>query len=492
MNSLKQILKKIKSPLWVGVLVLIVAVVVIIFSSTILYNRTVALLTQNLRDRILTISITAADIDARDLAALQTEEDWKKPEWVTVVNRLHKAKYSNKDVVFMYIFRKSAADPTKMEFVADADSINPFANTATDTSKYIDVNRDGKIEPDGPDKLQWPGQPYPEATDIPETFEAYNGALTSKDIYTDDYGSVITGYAPIKDDAGNTVAVLASDVKANDLFTITTQTLRPFVVFIIFLTVIISILTIIIIFAWMRHAKFLEKSNDEKSEFISFASHQIRTPLTSIKGYASTILEGDYGEINSAAKDAIQKILVRSNDVVGLIGQYLNKSKMELGQLEYDMQEFDVAELLTLVVKGFEPNADQAKVVLTLVVDTAFTYSIMADKGKIKEALGNLIDNSIKYTPTGSVSVFLSRKDNSVQVKISDTGVGMSPETIQDLFKKFGRGKNAAKTNILGNGIGLYLAKTFIDAHKGKIWAESEGEGKGSQFYVELPTVHNF
>src|SRR3989338_10982496 len=116
-----------------------------------------------------------------------------------------------------------------MEFVADADSINPYANTSEDPSMFVDVNRDGKIEPDGPDKLQWPGQDYPEAIDIPEAFEAYSGALTAAELYEDSYGQVLTGYAPIKDANGNTVAVLATDIKADDFFTVTRQTLYPFV-----------------------------------------------------------------------------------------------------------------------------------------------------------------------------------------------------------------------------------------------------------------------
>jgi signal transduction histidine kinase len=364
---------------------------------------------------------------------------------------------------------------------------NPFANDTLNTSYNVDVNRDGKIEPDGPDKLQWPGQQYPEAADIPETFAAYNGPITSANLYTDEYGSVLTGYAPIRDGNGEVVAILATDIKADDFFTITTQTLRPFLSFILFLTLIITFLTMIIIYVRRRYTKFLEKSNDEKSEFISFASHQLRTPLTSIKGFASMLLEGDHGDINPEVRDALQKIMVRTNDMVSLIGQYLNKSRMELGQLKYDMNEFDMVDILTQVAKGFKPNADQAKLGLTLSIAAAQSYRIRADQGKIKEVIGNLIDNSIKYTPQGAIRVALSRIEQTIRIAISDTGVGMNEATLHDLFKKFSRAKDASKTNILGNGLGLYLAKTIVDAHHGKIWAESAGKGKGSTFFVELP-----
>ena len=167
-------------PVWFGMFVFVATLIIIVLSSRILYNQTVNLLTENLRERLLTISITAASsISASDLDQLRVEGDWRNPAWARVVNTLNRAKYDNDDVVFMYIFRKTENDATQMEFVADADSINPYANSGEEGTWLVDVNRDGIIEPEGPDKLQWPGQPYPEAVDIPEAFNAYFGPLTS-------------------------------------------------------------------------------------------------------------------------------------------------------------------------------------------------------------------------------------------------------------------------------------------------------------------------
>jgi sensor histidine kinase regulating citrate/malate metabolism len=224
--------------LFLSILVLLLIIGVTVVTSTFLYQRTSQILTDNLRQRLLAISITAAsNIDAKDLSELRVEADWKKPEWGKVVKSLHSAKYSNDDIVYMYIFRYTpdpTDDPMEMEFVADADSIFPYANVGTDTSKYVDVNRDGKIEADGPDKLQWPGQPNNDTDVIPEAHEAFKGPTTVKELYSDDYGTVLTGYAPIKDETGKTVAVLATDIKANDFYTIAQQTLGPFIFFISF------------------------------------------------------------------------------------------------------------------------------------------------------------------------------------------------------------------------------------------------------------------
>src|SRR3989344_3590655 len=143
-------LSKSHMPIYIGIIVLLVLIATFIFTSIVLYRHTVNLLTENLHERLLTISITAAaNIDANDLESLQIEEDWQKPEWSRVVSKLNKAKYSNKDIVFMYIFRKTAEDNIQMEFVADADSINPYANTDEQSVNDVDVNRDGRVEADG-------------------------------------------------------------------------------------------------------------------------------------------------------------------------------------------------------------------------------------------------------------------------------------------------------------------------------------------------------
>lgn len=495
--------KKIKNPISIGFLLLSISIIVVIFASRALYERTVELLTENLRERILTISITAAaTVDSNDLEALQIESDWQKPEWSRVVNKLHRSKYSNKDIVFMYIFRKKKDNLNAMEFVADADSINPYANENGDTSTYIDVNRDGIIEPDGPDKLQWPGQDYPEAADIPEAFEAYDGPITSKELYTDAYGTVLTGYAPIKDEYGNTVAVLATDIKADDFFTITRQTLQPFLIFIVLLTAIISILEIIIIYSWSRYANSLEELNNQvrianeklkeldqlKSEFLSLATHQIRAPLTAIRGYASMILQGDYGQISSQTKDAVDIINKSTVNLIDIVGEFLDISRIEQGRMIYNKEKFDIRELVKEVVSELKPNVDKAKLSIEEHLPTEGSFVVDADKGKIKQIMGNLIDNAIKYSLRGEIDVEVSEAENGkVKVSIKDSGIGIAPEEIGKLFAKFSRTKDAHKTNVTGTGLGLYIAKKMLEAQSGNIYVSSEGVSKGSTFSIELP-----
>jgi signal transduction histidine kinase len=230
----------------------------------------------------------------------------------------------------------------------------------------------------------------------------------------------------------------------------------------------------------------LKELDQLKTEFVGLATHQIRGPLTAIKGYLSMIIEGDYGKITKPVSDALHVVFSSAESLSVVVSDFLNVSRIEQGQMKYDMADFDIRELVEGVSKELRPNIDAKGLELKLNI-TKEECKIHGDKEKIKQVVYNLIDNSSKYTKQGWLSIELKKTENDkVLLKISDSGVGITPETLLHLFEKFSRAKDAFKTNILGTGLGLYVAKKMMEAHKGKIWAESEGEGKGSQFYVEF------
>ena len=245
-------------------------------------------------------------------------------------------------------------------------------------------------------------------------------------------------------------------------------------------------------------AKELEATNErlkeldqQKSEFVSLASHQLRGPLTALKGYASLILEGDFGEVSDQVKEAVDKIFKSASALAVLVGDYLDVSRIEQGRMQYDFSTFDFKELTKTVVEELKPVSNKAGLNVTFDFNVNDTYIIKADQGKIKQVISNLLDNSIKYTPKGWIKVELTKKNpgNLIELSIQDTGVGIKPEVLPRLFEKFTRAPDASKTNIMGTGLGLYVAKKMIEAHNGKVWAESEGAGKGSTFRIELQGV---
>jgi signal transduction histidine kinase len=202
------------------------------------------------------------------------------------------------------------------------------------------------------------------------------------------------------------------------------------------------------------------------------------------------LLDGDKGEITDPVKDLLQKIMIAGNDVTTLLAEYLDKSKIELGQMEYIPSKFDVGNTVNEILSIFKIHAEQKGLQLTGTIDTSRKFLIYADQAKLKEIIINIVDNSIKYTPQGSIDVSLTSKDGYVIIKVSDTGVGIDAAVMPSLFKEFSRA-DLQKVNILGSGLGLFLAKKFTEAQKGKIWAESEGKDKGSQFYIKFPEVRN-
>lgn len=233
----------------------------------------------------------------------------------------------------------------------------------------------------------------------------------------------------------------------------------------------------------------LKSLDKARAEFISIASHQLRTPPATIKWYLAAILSGDYGNLDAGVKETIEKAQVTNNGLISLIDDLLNASRIERGKMEFLFEPSDIAPILKLAVDQLIPQAKIKKLTLNYEPPVKPLSPIMADKEKLRQVFNNIIDNAIKYTPSGSVVVTAFEKDGQVFVTVKDTGKGISKDQIAGVFEKYNRGKNSAM-QATGLGLGMYVAKVVIDQHKGKIWAESEGDGKGSTFTVSIP-IHS-
>ncbi len=231
----------------------------------------------------------------------------------------------------------------------------------------------------------------------------------------------------------------------------------------------------------------LKELDKLKTEFLSLATHQLRSPLTAIKGYASMVVDGDFGEIGVKAKEAVDRILQSSNNLTLVIEDFLNVSKIESGGMKYVKENFDLSEMVSGMAKDLSITAGKKGLALSYTQDTG-NHHIYGDKEKLRQVVLNFVDNSIKYTEKGSIVVSLTNTNGKVRIAIKDTGMGVTPEEKAQLFQKFSRA-DGAKLNAGGSGLGLYLAKEIIVAHNGNVGIESEGAGKGSTFFVELAAV---
>ena len=239
----------------------------------------------------------------------------------------------------------------------------------------------------------------------------------------------------------------------------------------------------------LQNANIRLKDLDKmKTEFVSIASHQLRSPLTSIRGYTSMLMEGSYGKLPVKAQEVISKIADSSKYMALSIEDYLNVSRIEAGNMKYEMSDFNAKEMVEKVVDEMRSVAIKKGLVMVFRSDCNGSCMINADIGKTRQIVMNLLDNSMKYTPKGTITVVVHDdvKKKILSITVQDTGVGMSKETMETLFEKFVRAKNANCVNVTGTGLGLYVAKKMVNEMGAKIWLESEGEGKGSTFHVEF------
>lgn len=233
--------------------------------------------------------------------------------------------------------------------------------------------------------------------------------------------------------------------------------------------------------------KKLQKLDKAKSEFISIASHQLRTPLTAIKGYVSMLLEGDFGKMPVKAKTSLGNVYKSNERLIDLVNDLLSVSRIEAGKVEVKLEKTDLAEIVKASMHEMKPQIEKKNLFLRFVKPTRPLPEIPVDREKIKEVILNILDNAIRYTKKGGISIKMTVINSELQIAISDTGEGMSREEIDKIFQSFSRGVAGARFFTEGAGLGLYIASKFVAMHKGKIYVRSPGKGKGSTFYIELP-----
>jgi signal transduction histidine kinase len=214
----------------------------------------------------------------------------------------------------------------------------------------------------------------------------------------------------------------------------------------------------------------------------------LRTPLTIISGYLSMILDGDYGEIPQKLKEIIEKILQSSQRLIRLVNSILDVSKIEVGEMKINFERVDLREIAREVRDELKTKAQKKNLYLEL-KEPKEKMENFVDREKIREVLFNLVDNAIKYTQEGGITLSLKRmvEKNVDQICVKDTGEGLTKEEREKIFERFSRGKAGLKFWTEGAGLGLFISKSFVEMHGGRIWVESEGKGKGSRFYIELP-----
>ncbi|MGC8662409.1 MAG: sensor histidine kinase [Candidatus Micrarchaeia archaeon] len=237
-----------------------------------------------------------------------------------------------------------------------------------------------------------------------------------------------------------------------------------------------------------RNEERFKGESDLKTQFIYNISHELKTPITNIKGFSSLLQKGEFGNLNDEQKSYVKIILDESERLMQLIQQILDVAKLSSGKIKLDLQEVNLAKLKeNPSIKALEEVATNKGLIFSWNVDYNIPY-IIADPNRLIQVFVNLINNAIKFTEHGSINIKIYRKGKNVRIEVSDTGVGISKEDQRKLFKKFYQvpRKGLTKPEGSGTGLGLSITKEIIALHKGRIGVNSE-LGKGSTFWFTIP-----
>ncbi|RJQ35110.1 hypothetical protein C4556_01185 [Candidatus Parcubacteria bacterium] len=277
----------------------------------------------------------------------------------------------------------------------------------------------------------------------------------------------------------------------------TMESARPIIVITLFFFALMGYLLVVSVRKEIRQRelielqeKELEVANREQESLLHFISHEIKGYLTKSEAGFAAIAEGDYGAIPDALKTMSRSALAEVRKGVATVMEILDASNLKKGTVSYEKKTFDFKATVEGVVAELRLSAEEKQIKLEFSASDG-SYTVTGDEDKLRHhAVRNLIDNSIKYTFTGgSVRVWLSRTGNTIRFTVEDNGVGITPEDMGKLFTEGGHGKDSLKMNVHSTGYGLYIVKKIVEGHDGKVWAESEGQGKGSKFIVELPAT---
>jgi signal transduction histidine kinase len=239
--------------------------------------------------------------------------------------------------------------------------------------------------------------------------------------------------------------------------------------------------------SYQTMARQLAELERLRAEFVSVASHELKTPINVIIGYLELLQEGIYGELAPPQKDILKTITKQANSLTRLVKRLLDISRFEASGGKLDVREIDLRRFLTTLESSFSVLANQRDIAFSVNHGADLPSKVYWDEDRINEVLGNLISNAFKFTPRGgTVGLTVECQDNRVSITVRDTGAGISAEQLPHIFDKFFQADNQAQAATKGTGLGLAIAKEIVEAHGGRITVESE-VAKGTTFVVVLP-----
>lgn len=405
------------------------------------------------RSELLTrADIAASAIESEKVKSIKgMPEDINNPQYVALKKIVTKVKGAQKDVRFVYLMGYNG---DKLFFYVDSEA------------------------PDSPD-YSAPGDVYYETNDLEiDAFKNTNYLVEGPS--TDAWGEWVSAFAPIKDpETGQTLALLGIDVDAklwrSEIFR---NMLIPILITILFVS-----LLVLYAFSELRS----QEIDRLKSEFVSMASHQLRTPLTGIKWSSELLIKDKSGSLSERQKDYVKQIADSNERMIKLVEDLLNVSHIETGsKFIINKLPIDLVPVINSIKVELAALADLHEVSVKISLPAKLIFNLDAEK--IRQVLQNLMSNAVKYSKAGGIveiGIF-ENSDENLNLFVKDNGLGI-PENQQDrMFEKFFRADNVRSSETEGTGLGLYIAKAIVEGHGGRIWFESKKD-EGTTFYIKIP-----
>jgi signal transduction histidine kinase len=448
------------------------AMLVIITISAAVFVRSRTVMEQQLKERLRAIAAVAVEqFDADAVGAIKDPLPMDSPTLRIFVNQLQTIRSRIPEIEYAYIMRRTE-DPMYLEFVADADTLSSFADN--------DVNSDGVLDPD--EATSYPGDRYP-IHDVPALqSEAFLRPSVDEEITHDQWGALISGYAPLVDNRGNTVAVLGIDMDAES-FLILTRSIFSEVTFIFFVMIGLALAGMVVFVAHQRHVLTLRQIERERSALISLATHQLSAPLAVFRWWSEILQD----EIKTKAEDDPFVEMQKATDRMNVIIQELhNANEMSKKERICKPEKASLKDLIQETIKEIEDKLKRKNQHILLKIDSAPIMRI--DQKCVSGALEEILHNAMDFSPDGStIAIETIKNKDSVTVAVHDEGCGVPDVDKDRIFDRFTRGSNAMLMKSAGSGIGLFITRNLIDHVGGTIQLKSRGSRKGSTFSFTLP-----
>lgn len=467
---LQAILKSLKAI----TLVLVYGGIVVLIGLTLFWNAN-RIMEAQLKERLQsTAEVAAMQFSAENVMSVRGIKDKNKPAFRTMVEKLNALRDAVPGISSTYILRKTD-DPDLLMFVADADSLLTF--------NEADTNKNGNLEPG--EVPTNPGDFY-DATQAPAMFKAFQGATTDDELTVDQWGTTISGYAPIrKPGTQEAVAIIGLDMRADEYLFRLQSILPPLSLFLL----VIGAGVLAAYAAYMIAEKKFEEVqmlDRERAGLMLLTFHQLGAPLTIFKWSLEALQMRGKGE---SAADAITEHVRNMQQGIARMDDMINDLKLaaqvQENRIDVTLNHADVQDIVFFTTESFRPIAESQG--LTLTVDAPKPLPARTDASLLADILHQLLTNAVNFTQRGGkITVRAHTVGRSIQIDIVDTGAGIPKEDQKRLFGKFVRGSNAPLFKPDGNGLGLFIARGLAEALGGTLWIKSL-LGKGTTVSVKIP-----